>query len=145
MAILHAVGDLITVVYAVLGIALESPRAIPISCRSPGAALIWFLWLAVGLAAILGKYRVPTIPDARLFAIGSAVLVAFVLDQHFAPERYHAEPLGLFVFIGCLGVIAVRRMHRNEQRPLSVEQGHRCPRGAFSHRSFLITNRGSLA
>src|SRR5579862_1905091 len=112
----------ITVVYAVLGIALGIATGNPYFLPEPGVALIWCLWLAVALAAIVGKYRVPSIPDVRLFVAGTVVLLAFVLEQHFAPERYHAEPLGVFLFIACMGVIAVRRMHRNEQKLLSVEQ-----------------------
>jgi sigma-B regulation protein RsbU (phosphoserine phosphatase) len=112
----------ITVGYAALGIALGLATRNPYFLPEPGAALLWFLWLAVALAAILGKYHPPPIPDASLFVGGSAVLLAFVIDQHLAPERYRAEPLGFFIFISCLGMIAVRHMHRNEQKLVSIQQ-----------------------
>ena len=112
----------ITVGYAVAGIALGLATGNPYPLPEPGKALIWILWLAVSSPVILGKYRPPPIPDAPLFAVGAAVFLAFVVDEHLAPERYHAEALGLFIFIGCLGMIAARRVLRNEQKLLAVEQ-----------------------
>jgi len=46
----------------------------------------------------------------------------FVIDEHVLPVRFHAEPLGLFIFICCLGTITIRRTLRNEQKLMSVEQ-----------------------
>jgi len=108
--------------YAVIGILLGQFTGNLYFVPEPGVALIWCLWLGVILLAIVKKYRPPSIADAPLFVIGSAVFLAFVLDQHLAPARYHAESLGLFIFICCLGTIAVRRTLRNEQKLLSVEQ-----------------------
>ena len=108
--------------YAVVGIAVGVMAHNPYRIPEPGVALLWLLFLAIGVQAIVKKRRPPAIPDAPLLVVGSAVFIAFVIDEHVAPVRFHAEPLGLFIFICCLGTIAIRRTLRNEQKLLSVEQ-----------------------
>jgi sigma-B regulation protein RsbU (phosphoserine phosphatase) len=107
--------------YGALGIALGLATGTPYVIPEPGVLLM----VPVAIVFLLGRhygYRAPPFADASLLVIGAAIFLAFVFNEHFGPQRYRVEPLGFFALICCLGLIAIRRVRRNELRLLAVEQ-----------------------
>jgi phosphoserine phosphatase RsbU/P len=108
--------------YAFVGISLGLATGKPYYLREPAGTILFPLASIVFLLNVAMKYRPPQFPDKRIFLVGLGIFGAFALDEHFLPERYHAEPVGFLAFICSLGTIAVRRTIRNETKLLSVEQ-----------------------
>ena len=112
----------VLIVYAAFGIALGVATGEYYYLPEPSKSILSPLLLVLLLLNWVKRYRPPQFADIRIFLLGNGIFVAFVLDTHFLPERYHAEPLGFFAFICSLGLIAMRRTVRNEKRLFAVEQ-----------------------
>lgn len=59
-------------------------------------------------------------PELQLFRIGFAIFAVFGVETNLASARLvsgptHLEPIGLFVFVLCLGVVVARRVFRNQE------------------------------
>jgi phosphoserine phosphatase RsbU/P len=100
-----------------LGLATNRPYYLP----EPTSLLFTLLFMVL-LVNVMKKYRPPAFADMRIFLLGSFIFIAFIADEHFAPQRFHAEPIGFLALICSFGIIAVRRTIRNESRLVSIEQ-----------------------
>jgi phosphoserine phosphatase RsbU/P len=108
--------------YGVVGIALGLVTNRPYDIPEPARTILAPLVVAVLLINVAKRYQPPPFPDIRIFLLGVGIFIAFILDDHFAPPPYHAEPVGFLALICSFGIIAVRRTIRNESRLVSIEQ-----------------------
>lgn len=115
-------GILILAAYDIAGLTLGLAAGNPYYWPEPSRGVLPSLVAGLAVVNLAKRYRPPQFADIGIFLMGMAVFVAFVLDQHYLPERFHAEPLGFFGLLCSLGVIAVRRSVRNEKKLLLVEQ-----------------------
>lgn len=112
----------ILVAYAAIGIPLGVLSGHPYRLAEPATVLLYPLLLIVFLLNRMKGYRPPQFADVTIFLIGLAAFIVFIVEDHWAPPRFKAEPIGFFIFTCALGIIAVRRAIRNEKRLLTVEQ-----------------------
>jgi phosphoserine phosphatase RsbU/P len=115
-------GVWILTLYALVGITLGVSSGKPYWLPEPASVLLFPLFLSILLLNAIKGYRPPQFADAKIFLIGSGIFIAFVLEDHWTPPRYHVEPVGFFIFTCALGMIAVRRTIRNEKRLFTVER-----------------------
>lgn len=62
----------------------------------------------------------PSTPELRSFRIGFVIFAAFGIETNLASLRFvrgptHLEPVGLFVFVLCLGSVVAHRVFRNQE------------------------------
>jgi phosphoserine phosphatase RsbU/P len=97
----------------------------------PGATL----WLGSVLVSLLGpilianalRPRYRATPEGRIFVFGLlAFLLVALYPNLLAIARWRMsfdpEPIGLLIFVACLGYLALTRMEANERRLISIEQ-----------------------
>ena len=63
----------------------------------------------------------PSTPELRLFRIGFVIFAVFGVETNLASTRLvrgptHLEPIGLFVFVLCLGTVVAHRVFRNQEQ-----------------------------
>jgi sigma-B regulation protein RsbU (phosphoserine phosphatase) len=63
----------------------------------------------------------PSTPELRLFRVGFTVFAVLGIQTALASAGImrgptHLEPIGLFVFVSCLGMVVARRMFTNQER-----------------------------
>jgi serine phosphatase RsbU (regulator of sigma subunit) len=117
----------VTAIYAAAGIVVNHAAGDP--TRVPDPALILFApGLAfVFVAGVVTGYRPKPFPEWRLLAVGFAVFLVTVIDEHaiashLVPWQLRIEPLGMLFFNGCLAAIGVARVFRNERQLIAVEK-----------------------
>ena len=101
----------------VLGVASGKLYFLP----DPAVSILLPLIGVVALLNVVNGYRRPAFPDIPIVLAGLGTFTVFVLGQHWLPG-FHAEQVGFFALICCLGTVAVRRMLRKERKLLDVEQ-----------------------
>ncbi|MBV9302107.1 MAG: PP2C family protein-serine/threonine phosphatase [Acidobacteriaceae bacterium] len=108
--------------YAFIGLMVGVLSGNPYRLPEPARILLLPLLLFIFLLNVSKGYRPPQFADAKIFLIGLGIFIAFIFEDHWAPPRFQAEPIGFFTYTCTLGIIAVRRAIRNERRLLAVEQ-----------------------
>lgn len=120
----------IQTIYAVVAILVDSLYRTPHKAPEP----VLLLGLLLATVLVLGRvfgYRPPRTffdrSETRSLIIGSLILSLFVINEHLVgaqsvPWRWRVEPIGFFIFVCCLGYIAVRRFFTNAQQLLVVEE-----------------------
>jgi phosphoserine phosphatase RsbU/P len=115
-------GAWVLTIYAVVGITLGVLSGKPYRLPEPATVLLFPLFLVIILLNAFKGYRPPQFADAKIFLIGLAIFIAFVVEDHWAPPHLRIEPVGFFIFTCALGMIAIRRTVRNEKRLFTVER-----------------------
>ena len=114
------------VAYAAIAIVIDSIWG-PGVARGPNAFLVILgmgVCVANGLRAVLRKeVRLdwetgPVIAGLLFFVL--LALNTNLVDKRLVPWRFSFEPLGMLVFVSCLGYVIVQRFFKNEQKLLAV-------------------------
>lgn len=108
--------------YSITGIVLGLISSRPYVIPEPAVYLLVPLIAIVTLLNTFSDYKRPPFSDLPIVLVGTNIFAAFVLDEHFLPRRFHAEPLGFFALICSLGIVALRRILRNERKLSDVER-----------------------
>ena len=112
--------------YAFLAIVLSIVLHDPFVAPDPGVILLVVMPVILGLCHVQG-YRPPPVAEGRILAVGGLTFIVSVLNEHLAqagllPWRWRAEPVAFFVFICCLGYVAVRRFFIAEQKLAVIQR-----------------------
>lgn len=108
--------------YASAGIVLSIGTGAVQPLPDPGRVLSLPVAILVLVLGWMNGYRSPRFPDIHVPLAGGAIFVLSVLVEHYAPERFHFEPLGFFAFLLSLAIVAVRRVIRDQHRLFAVEE-----------------------
>ncbi|MEO8191016.1 MAG: PP2C family protein-serine/threonine phosphatase [Acidobacteriota bacterium] len=86
-----------------------------------GNELLVILFVAATIINVVPALAHGGRSDLSLFAVGSLIFTAFVVNGHlishgYVPWRADPEPLGFLILVACLGVIVARRSAAGERR-----------------------------
>jgi sigma-B regulation protein RsbU (phosphoserine phosphatase) len=119
-------------VYAVAAVALDAAAGDPGFVRDPS---LWLLALiaAVLVGGVVLGYQPPRFSDWRILAVGVAVFMLFVINDHavgarVVPWRFTAEPVGFIVQLVCFGYIAFSRVLARDRELAAVDHEMRSAR-----------------
>lgn len=103
---------------ASLAIIVDLVHGVPGKMASANHILAIFAFLAFLL--LLFAPGQPSTPELRLFRVGFVFFAVFGVETSLASARLvrgptHLEPIGLFVFVLCLGTMVAHRVFRNQE------------------------------
>lgn len=118
---LYRVGFWVQVIYAVAAVLAAILSGNPHKFPDPGVLILGSTIAAIHVIGYFRGYRLlRDVQDRHLLGIAFTIFFAFILNEHFGFRGF--EPVGFLIFIGIMGLVAVRRALRNEERLLAVEQ-----------------------
>ncbi len=100
-----------------------------ILARRPGAAMALNSYIVVlGVTNLAGnlwiRRREPVTPPGRVVLAGLAILGVFILNANLAERAFmpgtDLEPIGVVIFLSCLGYFVANRLFANEARLLAL-------------------------
>ncbi|HEV3057055.1 MAG TPA: PP2C family protein-serine/threonine phosphatase [Vicinamibacterales bacterium] len=113
--------------YAAAAIAIDLAAGRPGAANGPNSAIV-LLGFAIGVANFVYRYRRgqrSTLLTDPVVMVGAVVFLIFVANENLGPlvaPDLNLEPLGVLVFMLCLGYAVVRSVVRNEAEFVSVQR-----------------------